>query len=294
MHTPDTKSIRNILAAVILSVGLSACGSSHKLSDSGLLSAETTQATLWVQHAAEYDAITTGTYQAAIRRLPELLADSSVTAVTEQAKRYKSLPPAVILDVDETVLDNSPFQARMIRQHKTFDPEAWKEWVQEAKAQPIAGALKFTQYATNHGVAVFYVTNRSHEVEAATYKNLKASGFPLGEGKDMILTKGERDDWTSDKSTRRAYVARNYRVVMQFGDNLNDFVDTSGRSELERNRVISQYKDYWGNRWYALPNPNYGSWEQALYGKEKNMDAEHKVKIKSEKLDTKNQSDKEQ
>jgi len=289
MHLPRNSFIKNILVFIIAATGLAGCGSSQQLSPSGKLSAETTQATLWVQHAAEYDAITTGAYQAAVRRLPALLADSSVTAVTEQVKKYKSLPPAVILDVDETVLDNSPYQARMIRQHKTFDLEAWTRWVREAQAKPIAGALEFTQYAADHGVSVFYVTNRSHQVEAATYKNLKAAGFPLVEGKDMILTKGERDDWTSDKSTRRAYVAKNYRVIMQFGDNLNDFVDTSGRSEHERDRVIQQYEDYWGNRWFALPNPNYGSWEQALYGKEKNLDAEHKLKIKSDKLETKEQ-----
>lgn len=234
------------------------CQSTQKLSD------PTLQATLWVQHAAEFDALTLETYQTAQRRLPELLSDSTFTAAVEQDGPVSELPAAIILDVDETVLDNSPYQARLIQKNQSYSSESWNAWAREADADAIEGALALTNFAADHGATVFYVTNRSSKIEDATRRNLENAGFPMKAGTDVLLTKGEREGWSSDKTSRREYIARNYRIVMLFGDNLGDFLNVDGLTEKQRDELIRRYRDRWGSSWFMLPNPVYGSWESAM------------------------------
>lgn len=225
----------------------------------------TLYATLWVQTSAEYRATAWQAFAAAGESLRRALADSSWTAATEQEGRdYAALPPAVILDVDETVLDNSPFQARVILAGGTFDPEAWTAWVDEAAAPPVPGALEFLRLADSLGVAAFYVTNRDDGHEAATRRNLEAVGLPVDPEIDTVLARGEREGWASDKSSRREAVAERYRIVLLVGDDFNDFV-AARLPRAERERLVERYRDRWGERWIVLPNPNYGSWEGALY-----------------------------
>jgi acid phosphatase len=135
----------------------------------------------------------------------------------------------------------------------------------EAKANPVPGALTFTQRAASQGVAVFYLTNREATVEEGTRQNLKELGFPLADDEDRILSNHERENWTSAKTKRRAYVAKNHRIIMIFGDDLNDFVSAKDISQKERTKIIDSNQDKWGIFWYILPNPVYGSWENALY-----------------------------
>jgi acid phosphatase len=227
----------------------------------------TTQATLWVQNSAEYKAITTQTYASALRTLPLPLEDSFWTASLNQEENdeFMGLPPAIILDVDETVLDNSPFQARMIKQGSDFNLEAWNAWCNEAKAEAISGAVEFTQYAAREGITIFYITNRDYEVEDATRKNLVEQGFPVSSSMDNIMTNGEEPGWTSSKIERRKQVEENYRVIMMFGDDLNDFLPAKEISQSKRAQLVEEYSDYFGRKWFMLPNPVYGSWEQALY-----------------------------
>jgi 5'-nucleotidase (lipoprotein e(P4) family) len=233
-------------------------------STSGNNAHETLQATLWVQHAAEYNALTRQAYRSAQHWLDAALQDSSWTAATEQKEQYQSLPPAIILDVDETVLDNSPFQARMIQADSGYDAEAWNEWVEEEKAVALDGAVALTQAAAMKDIQVFYVTNRSAELEEATLDNLIEEGFPIDPKEDVLLLKNERENWGSDKTTRRAYIAQSYRIIMLFGDDLNDFVSAKTISEDRRNALVQQYEGRWGRSWFILPNPVYGSWEGAM------------------------------
>ena len=248
----------------------------------------TTQATLWVQNAAEYQALTTQTYQTATSNLALAIEDSYWSAVLEQGEKYQDLPPAIILDVDETVLDNSAFQARMIEQNLSFDIEKWNDWVMEAKADAVPGALDFTKLAAEKGIMIFYLTNREASVEEGTRENLKDLGFPLSSDKDVILSNNERENWTSDKINRREYVAEQYRVIMLFGDDLNDFLPAKNISESKRDSLVTENQRKWGRKWYVLPNPVYGSWEQALYDFDNSLSDKEKAEIIKKKLDTKN------
>lgn len=248
----------------------------------------TTQATLWIQNAAEYNALTSLVYRTASSKIDLALADSYWTAALEQEEPYFKLPPAVILDIDETVLDNSPFQARMIRQGSEFNPEAWTKWVREAQAEPILGALEFTKYAANKGITVFYVTNRERRVEGATRTNLIRLGFPVADSVDVLLTKNEREAWTSDKTARREYVAKNYRILMLLGDDLNDFVSTRNTGKQERDQLVESNLQKWGQQWFILPNPTYGSWEQTLSSPEDSLSENEKIRMIEAQLNTKN------
>lgn len=250
----------------------------------------TTNATLWTQNSAEYQALTRSVYQMALANLGLALEDSHWTASISQEEEgdFQDLPPAIILDVDETVLNNSAYQARMIKQNSSFDPEQWDDWVMEAQAEAVPGALEFTQRAAEEGVTTFYLTNREASVEEGTRKNLQELGFPLKSDKDVILSNNERDNWTSDKENRRAYLAENYRILMLFGDNLNDFTYAKDQSMEERKQIVEDNGSKWGRQWFLLPNPVYGSWENALYNFDNSLSDKEINELKESLLDTKN------
>jgi len=259
---------------------LAACSTSRPLDH------PTAYATLWVQNSAEYDALTRQVYRTASSNLALAIEDSYWTAAREQTEPYYKLPPAIILDVDETVLDNSPFQARMIRRGSSYDPGEWTSWVREAEADAIEGAVEFTTLAAEKGVTIFYVTNREHAVERSTLENLEAQGFPLADSVDVLLTKNERENWTSDKSTRRSHVASDYRILMLFGDDLNDFVSAKGITMAEREELIEAKRAKWGREWYILPNPYYGSWVESLYNFDDSLSERERNRQIEQQLDT--------
>lgn len=224
-------------------------------------------ATLWVQSAAEYDAVALQTYESARQALDRALADRNWVGALEETTDGASQPPAVILDLDETVLDNSPFQARVIRAGSTFDETTWKAWVAEGAAPAIPGALEFLTYARSRGVAPFYISNRDADEGPGTLANLRRLDVPLTPNADNVLLRYQRPEWQSDKSTRRAHVAATHRVLLVLGDDLNDFANAREASHAERERIIGANEAWWGNRWFMLPNPMYGSWENAAIGR---------------------------
>lgn len=223
-------------------------------------------AVLWMQRSVEYKASALGAFALARLRLDQALADRNWTAAPkEQKENYQSLPPAVIVDVDETILDNSGYQAWMALKDTTFDAKTWSAYVNTVSSLAIPGAVEFVKYAESKGVKVFYISNRTAEEEEATRKNLAKLGFPLDDKIDTVLTTRERPDWTSAKGTRRAHVAKTYRILLNLGDNFGDFVDEYRGTEAERLKVFEEHKDRWGREWIMLANPTYGSFESAPF-----------------------------
>lgn len=276
---------------LVLTLGMvfpTACQSPDTSLENAPVGLEQLNATLWSQSAGEDRALTKAIYQTARPQLQKALNDSSWSAALEQQEDASDKPPAIILDVDETVLDNTPYQARLIRKNKQFGPETWHKWCREAQAEPIPGALEFTNYAADQGVTVFYVTNRSHKVDEATRKNLQKQGFPFPEeDKHVVLTKGERENWDGTKTHRRKYVARNHRVLLLFGDNLGDFVVDEAEHNNERIEAVRQHEEKWGKKWFVLPNPMYGEWESLPYGGDYSLDITKKRRMKIDALDAK-------
>lgn len=238
-------------------------------------------ATLWTQRAVEYRANALTVYSLARIRLDEALADRSWTAApAEQKGDFQTLPPAVVLDVDETLLDNSKYQVWMMRTNQSFSTKSWNQFCAAQISAAIPGAVEFTKYADSKGVKVFYVTNRGAETEKDTRENMAKLGFPLGGDVDTFLMQGEKPDWTGAKSTRRAAIARDYRVLLNVGDNLGDFDDRYRSSEAERVKAFEAGMPYWGKQWLMLPNPTYGSFDTAPYGHDfkKPRDEQRKAK----------------
>lgn len=228
------------------------------------------EATLWTQAALEHDLVYREIYHAAQSRLLAALADPSWEALPkgERTGEAASLPPAVIVDVDETVLDNSPFTARMIRDNTDFNNLAWTAWVEQKSAHALPGALEFAKFAAAHSVTVFYITNRDETQTGATRENLQALGFPLGANTGEVLGRGTNTPGCSalgdDKGCRRKLAAQQHRILLMFGDQLGDFVDGADADPAARTALALPYRDWFGERWFALPNPMYGSWENAV------------------------------
>ena len=238
---------------------------------------ELLQAVLWMQHAAEYKALSLQAYNIALLRLEEALQDKQWTAALEQTGNYQHLPPAVILDADETVLDNSPYEAELILTGTTYNEQSWTRWCEEARATALPGAVEFCQQAHARGVTIFYVTNRRDPLREVTRANLQALGFPLEKDLETVLTRSD----AADKGARRSQIAQTHRIVLQIGDNNGDFASAFTRgSQSLRDSLVFRYKDFWGTKWIVLPNPVYGDWEGALINYQYALPETEKLRLK--------------
>lgn len=219
----------------------------------------------WVQNSAEYRMLTEQTYRMALTQLYLGAKDSKWSADEVQVAEggYEHKKPAVILDVDETVLDNSAYNARNLEMKLEYSTESWNAWCLEEKALPIAGALDFINAAKGIGVEVFYITNRQDDVRQATLNNLKALGFPVDE--DHLMTKNSDEGRDANKISRRAAVAEDHRIVLLIGDNLSDmFTGMDVRNTKRRNEIAAEKTALLGSRLIVMPNPVYGGWQRAL------------------------------
>ncbi len=277
-------ALAGLLAALTV-----ACASRSPAADPGPGPVPGLDATVWMQTSAAREATARQTYRLATRELERALADSSRSALLDPDEDHGSRPPAVILDVDETVLDNGPYQARLLLDGRDFSPETWAAWVREEAAEPVPGARAFTRAARERGVAVFYVTNRDHRLEAATRANLRRLGFPLpGEedgADDRLLMQDEREGWGSDKASRREHVARDHRVLLLVGDDLNDFVSGARASAEAYRRLRERHADRFGRDWFMLPNPTYGTWMRAATGFRSGLSTSEAIRARLESLD---------
>ena len=226
-----------------------------------------TGAVLWTQSSAEYRALAFQTFSLAKLRLDQDLA--------QHRSCRRAARPAIIVDADETVLDNSRFQAELILRNAAYSPQAWTAWCDRAEAGAVPGAVEFLNYAFSHGVHVFYITNRRQTEKAGTVANLKKLGFPdVSDDTVMIREQGT----TSSKESRRQSVRARYRVVLLVGDNLNDFNDDfAAKSIADRKAQVDRERADFGSLYIIMPNPMYGDWESAVYGNASNLtDAERR------------------
>jgi acid phosphatase len=160
-------------------------------------------------------------------------------------------------------------------QDQTFNPKTWNAYVNTVTSVPIPGAVEFSQYAASRGVKVFYVTNRTAEEDPATRKNLERFAFPM----DC------QPDWGSAKGTRRASIAKSYRILLNVGDNFADFVDEYRGTEAERQKVMDEHKHRWGREWIMIVNPGYGSFETAPFNHDFKLSGGDRRKAKRGALD---------
>lgn len=247
-------------------------------------------AVAWVQTSVEYRALAEQTYRAAADRLDAALKEKHWDALVpdERGNAATGLKPAVVMDVDETVLDNSPYQARLIRDGKEYDEVSWDQWVAEKKAKPVPGVVDFAKAAAAKGVTILYISNRAVHLKDATLANLRDVGLPVADdsvflGLGTVLPGCEQNG--SEKNCRRRLAGEKYRVLMQFGDQLGDFVQVEVNTQDGRKALYDEYEDWFGERWWMLPNPTYGSWEPALFNNDWAQPAAARSEAKRAALD---------
>lgn len=215
-------------------------------------------AILYQQKAAEYRALAYQAYNLARLRLDEDLDKKNAKKLP---KAERSRPRAVIVDIDETVLNNSPSNAYAAKNNLPFNVKDWYAWGEMRKAKAIPGAVDFLNYAVSKGVKVFFISNRDEVQKQATIDNLKAVGFQDVSTDNVMLRQTE-----STKEPRRLNVASKYRIVLLMGDNLDDFSNVFERKSIpDRFAEVEKVHDIWGKRFIVLPNAMYGTWENAIY-----------------------------
>jgi 5'-nucleotidase (lipoprotein e(P4) family) len=289
--------MRNLWIATLLAA-LAACATAPEKahppaagSPAGPPPNDNLNAVAWTQRAVEHDLVFREVFRDAGEKLAAALADPTWDALPRGERRQPlsaAMTPAVILDIDETVLDNSPYQARLVRDGKEFDEFSWSEWCREKRAKPLPGALEFTQAAARRGITVFYLSNRAQDLNEATLANLRADGFPISDRENVFLGLGTLlegcEQIGTEKGCRRERVGRKHRVLMQFGDQVGDFVDVLANTPDGRRAAIEPYGEWIGERWFVLPNPTYGSWEPALFNNDWTQPATVRRKAKIDAL----------
>lgn len=228
-------------------------------------------AILWQQHAAEYKALVYQGFNIAKEQLERTLSNPLRTE--------KSL--AIITDIDETVLDNTPYNAKMVLLGKDFDKQSWLDWGLQKSAEPIPGALAFFNHVAAQGVEVFYISNRYVEQTQETLENLKTLGFPYADTEHLLLK-----DSISGKEPRRNSVENTHEILLLLGDNLSDFSNVfDDRSHENVHENVAKYQATFGKRFIVFPNPIYGHWEtKQIYNGQYNWTPTQKDSIRLSKL----------
>lgn len=223
------------------------------------LATMSSDAVLWQHTSAEAYWLYKQAYEGALSKM--------MWNIVEVSKRYAEgevrRPLAVIVDIDETVLDNSPYQVEAIANGRTFDQNDWKAWTDKASAKASPGALDFLKLAKAATCEVFYITNRDVREKASTLKNLNDLGFPYADEAHLLLMEG-----SSDKTERRARVRTTHDVVLLVGDQLRDFDERfKDRSVNDGKNTVDALSDSLSHYFVLLPNPMYGTYRDAIQGK---------------------------
>ena len=231
-----------------------------------------TMGLLWMRTSAEYRALAYQGYNVALN-----LVNMAVTDPSHQRK-----PLAIVLDADETVVDNTKLMGESIADgNGRFDAPWWRQAVHQGKSQAMPGAVEFLNEVHKQGVEIFYVSNRYAPVNLdVTIQNFKELGFPSADKDHVLLF--EKD---SDKQPRFDAITKKYAVILFMGDNAGDFpIGTKGKTLAERNAIIDEHKEDFGTTFVVFPNPAYGSWVSALAKGYQNLSPEEQKQVNNQYL----------
>ena len=229
-----------------------------------------TMGLLWMRTSAEYRALAYQGYNVAMNAVKMAVTDPS----------HQRKPLAIVLDADETVVDNTKLMGEsIVNGNGRFDAPWWRQAVHQGKSQAMPGAVEFLNEVHKQGVEIFYVSNRYAPVNLdVTIQNFKELGFPSVDKDHVLLF--EKD---SDKQPRFDMIAKKYYVVVYMGDNAGDFpIGTKGKTLAERNAIIDAHKEDFGTTFVVFPNPAYGSWVSALAKGYQNLSPEEQKQVNNQ------------
>lgn len=175
-------------------------------------------------------------------------------------------PPAIVLDVDETALLNLGAEYDdLIAQRPRFDEAVWDRWEKTGAAfvAPTPGAKEALDRLRDHGVTVIFNSNRASANAAGAEAAINAVGLGPAKHGETLFLRGD-DASGSRKDGRRQLIAGKYCVLAMAGDQLGDFSDLfnsepAGVAARRATVAYSGVADMWGNGWFVLPNPSYGT-----------------------------------
>ncbi|WP_373543062.1 5'-nucleotidase, lipoprotein e(P4) family [Chamaesiphon sp.] len=278
---------KSIFSAALTAVALLSVGFKEPETPASLtqqqLNEQSVLALNWVQQSGEYAALTHQAFNTA-------------RTIFDYVRSQKIRNLAVIVDIDETVLDNSRYQAGLIDSNNRFNSSSWNQWIAAKQAVAVPGSVEFVNYVNANGGKVFFITDRTkssqkdgtgNDLEVLTIDNLKSLGF-TGVDPSTVILKGEftktiAGKIDTSKEWRRAAVingqadGKPYNVVALIGDNLNDLDDKAGQTNQARRTYVESNKNRYGSigkvsdnsifepAYITLPNPVYGAWELGIY-----------------------------
>ncbi|KGN02594.1 5'-nucleotidase [Clostridium novyi A str. 4570] len=215
------------------------------------LNEQLVMAELWMQTSAEYRALCYQAYNTA-----KVIVDQNAASFKKGDK-----PLALITDCDETVIENSIYDAGFIDHNDCHNNNNWPKWVNAAEGKAMPGAKEFLDYAHSKGVEIFYVTGRDEKNSLdGTMKNLEKVGFPCVDKYHMRLK-----TTTGNKEPRMQEIEKKYNVIIYMGDDAGDFPVGSYHKDMKtRNSLVDNHKSEFGSKFIVLPNPTYGHWESSL------------------------------
>lgn len=229
---------------------LASCGTPKSLVKTEPLPFAKVYTSVWVQRSGEYEALCYQAFNSA-----RLYLDQTLAILPKESR-----PLAIVTDIDETILDNSPNSVYQGLKNEIYDSEEWHNWCAMGIADTIPGALSFLQYAASEGVEIFYISNRDERDREGTIRNLQRFNFPNADNDHLLLRTS-----TSNKDQRRDQVSKTHDIIILMGDNLADFTsDYNKVNEAARSEQAKRHSTYFGTKYIVLPNPNYGDWESAL------------------------------
>ncbi|MGL5617228.1 MAG: 5'-nucleotidase, lipoprotein e(P4) family [Sarcina sp.] len=206
----------------------------------------------WLEDSGEAEALEYEAYNSATNYLSQI------------AKEPSSKPKAVILDLDETCLNNAAFQGYEIENNNgIFNYNTWTQWVNFAEAPAIPGSVAFTQAAEKAGIEVFYVSGRSQSQLDATVKNLKKDGFADANNAHVFLYPSTQNG----KQPTFDQIEEKYNVEMFVGDQLTDMGSAfQNKTNAEEKQIVTKDEKLWGTKYITIPDPLYGNYLNAIYG----------------------------
>jgi 5'-nucleotidase (lipoprotein e(P4) family) len=242
------------------------------------------QAVLWFQRSPEMQALYLQSYNNAKNAL----------AFNIKHKSFPDKKNAVVVDIDETILNNSSYEGWLYINDKAYSDSSWNAWVNEAKAEPLPGTIDFLNYAKKLGCEIFYVSNRKKDTQLEqSILNLKKFNLPNADENHLLLkTKGDTTlIGRSTKEKRRLKIENEYNceILLLIGDQLPDFDKAfdiaNGATESQIKDSVIKYQDLFSNRFIIIPNPMYSDWLNAIVrGSDRNDSCIHLDKLRKSKI----------
>lgn len=260
--------MKKLFFIAIIPFVLIGCEGNIKTNEYNLDQEHLVTATLWFQHSPEAKSLFYQGFNIAKERVLEFKNEPSAK------------PKAVVVDLDETMIDNSLFQGKMIETGKAFSPDFWSEWSALEMAAALPGAVDFTLFCESVGVEVIYESNRTVAELEWTLANLEKLGFAFVKPENFLLK-----EETSGKEPRREKVAEKYEIILLLGDNLNDFSDVfEERGDDWGLAVVEKFRNEFGRRFIVFPNPMYGEWEKNVYDNRRGLEERERFKLRRKKV----------